>query len=58
MISLNSCVTENYETNNCFWPYAGQKVQEELKNLSEDEYPALWEWFARLAKLHDACYKN
>ena len=33
------------------FPYAGTKVATEVESLSAEEFPNLWEWFARLNKL-------
>lgn len=33
------------------FPHAGVKVADELKNLSAEQYPSLWEWLGRLNKL-------
>lgn len=33
------------------WPVAGPQVAAELQHLGEDEFPAFWEWLARLDKL-------
>ncbi|MBQ7632881.1 MAG: hypothetical protein IJS88_02045 [Alphaproteobacteria bacterium] len=33
------------------FPHAGEKVAAEAESLSAEEYPNLWEWFARLNKL-------
>jgi hypothetical protein len=35
------------------WPPAGTQVATELERLGEDEFPAFWEWMARLDKLRD-----
>ena len=35
------------------WPIAGAAVAQELDYLPEKEFPALWEWLARLDKLRD-----
>jgi hypothetical protein len=35
------------------WPVAGPQVAGELQHLGEDEFPAFWEWMARLDKLRD-----
>lgn len=35
------------------WPVAGPQVAAELERLGDDDFPALWEWMARLDKLHD-----
>ena len=35
------------------WPVAGAAVAEELDYLPEKDFPALWEWLARLEKLRD-----
>jgi len=49
---LNSCARVNYETSDLpQFPHAGKKVAAEAENLSAEEYPNLWEWFARLNKL-------
>lgn len=55
MIFFPSCAKESYETSACLWPYAGSEVQKELETLAEDDYPALWEWLGRLAKLKEIC---
>lgn len=47
---LTSCKTTNY--NNCpIYPIAGPSVAKELKTLNPTEYPATWEWIARINKL-------
>jgi hypothetical protein len=33
------------------FPHAGAKVAAEAENLSAEEFPNMWEWFARLNKL-------
>lgn len=35
------------------WPIAGAAVAQELDYLPEKDFPALWEWLARLDKLRD-----
>lgn len=35
------------------WPPAGPAVAAELGRLPAAEYPATWEWMARLSVLHD-----
>ena len=35
------------------WPVAGAAVAQELDYLPEKDFPALWEWLARLDKLRD-----
>ena len=35
------------------WPVAGAAVAQELDYLPEKDFPALWEWLARLEKLRD-----
>jgi len=35
------------------WPKAGPQVAGELERLGEDDFPAFWEWMARLDKLRD-----
>ena len=35
------------------WPVAGAAVARELDYLPEKDFPALWEWLARLEKLRD-----
>ena len=35
------------------WPIAGPAVAKELDYLPEKEFPALYEWLARLDKLRD-----
>ena len=47
---LTSCRWVNY--NNCpVYPIAGQKVAEELKKTTYEEYPNMWEWLGRINKL-------
>lgn len=49
---LNSCAGEHCEQANLpQFPYAGPKVAVEAENLSTEEFPNMWEWFARLNKL-------
>lgn len=52
-LSLLSSCTKAYCEQNILpqFPYAGSKVAIEVENLSAEEYPNLWEWFARLNKL-------
>jgi hypothetical protein len=33
------------------WPVAGPAVASEMERLPVDEFPATWDWFARLEKL-------
>ena len=50
MLCLSSCAKECYEL--CpVYPIAGEKVAEELENLSAEQAPYLWEWLARIDKL-------
>ena len=49
---LNSCARVNCEPVNLpQFPHAGAKVAAEAENLSAEEFPNMWEWFARLNKL-------
>lgn len=49
---LNSCARVNCENMSLpQFPHAGEKVAIEAENLSAEEFPNLWEWFARLNKL-------
>lgn len=49
---LSSCARVNCEAVSLpQFPYAGEKVALEAENLSAEEFPNLWEWFARLNKL-------
>lgn len=49
---LNSCARERCEQANLpQFPHAGPKVAVEAENLSAEEFPNMWEWFARLNKL-------
>ena len=50
MSLLTSCKQVSY--NNCpSHPVAGEKVANELKKASYNEYPNTWEWLARINKL-------
>lgn len=50
LICLSSCTTANY--NNCpVYPEAGNKVAEELENISYDAAPNFWQWLGRINKL-------
>lgn len=49
---LNSCAMGHCEQSVLpQFPHAGAKVADEVENLSAEEFPNLWEWFARLNKL-------
>ncbi len=49
---LNSCKGANCENITLpQFPHAGPKVATEVESLSIEEFPNLWEWFARLNKL-------
>lgn len=49
---LSSCARANCEPLTLpQFPYAGAKVADEAEGLSAEEFPNLWEWFARLNKL-------
>ena len=49
---LNSCARASCDDISLpQFPHAGEKVAAEAESLSAEEYPNLWEWFARLNKL-------
>lgn len=50
MLCLSGCTTVNYDYCPAY-PIAGEKVADELKNASYDEYPNTWEWIGRIDKL-------
>lgn len=50
LICLSSCTTTGY--NNCpVYPAAGNKVAEELENISYEQAPHFWQWLGRINKL-------
>jgi len=58
MSFLSACITATSDapvsSNACpAWPPAGTQVATELERLGEDDFPAFWEWMARLDKLRD-----
>lgn len=46
---LTSCATTRCDCP--AWPTAGKAVAQELERLDVNDYPAVWEWLARLEKL-------
>lgn len=55
MISLGGCETATFNASVICppWPKAGPQVADELSRLPALDYPATWEWIARLEKLRD-----
>ena len=51
MSCLGSCAPANCDMPMPQFPPAGPRVAAEMENLSAAEYPATWEWIARLDKL-------
>ena len=50
MSCLNSCAKTCYNT--CpVYPIAGERVAQELENLSTEQAPNFWEWLGRVNKL-------
>lgn len=50
---LSSCAADFCDCRSIMpiFPRAGVNVAAELENLSDKEYPHLWEWIGRLNKL-------
>ena len=51
VMSLSGCSSPAYYSSCPVYPVGGEKVGIELERLSFEEYPATWEWLARVDKL-------
>lgn len=51
IICLNSCAKTNYEYHCPIYPKAGEKVAEELVQISFEQAPFLWQWLEKINKL-------